>query len=313
MHTDIFYTFTPYFIINMTLLSQYNETNRSFPVKCIYHLGSDAGFFSEYNNMILGMVHCLNNRIGFHLYSRDANFGIKEGWSDYFLPFCPEEASRVHSYINKRMYAHRGRNPLWRLGVALYKLTHKNTLLTSDIWLPMRENRSSSLRSACKKMVNMTWRYNPETAADVNRLIGDLHLPDSYAGLHIRGGDKFKEMDIKGIDSYIKKLKTLTVDKNLFILTDDYAVIEELNRTYPEYTIYTLCAQDERGYFHQAFSKESPEKKRSQLIKLFASMDVLAGGEHFIGTFSSNPGMYLGMRMEEGKTHGVDLDEWTIW
>jgi len=33
----------------------------------------------------------------------------------------------------------------------------------------------------------------------------------------------------------------------------------------------------------------------------------------FIGTYSSNPGMYLGMRMPKNKTVGVDFDKWLIW
>ena len=74
-----------------------------------------------------------------------------------------------------------------------------------------------------------------------------------------------------------------------------------------------MCAPEERGYFHQKFKKQSKEIIRAQHLRLFASMDILASSELFVGTFSSNPGMYLGMRMERDKTYSVDVPEWVIW
>ena len=59
---------------------KYFEINNSFSQKLVYHLGSEAGFFSEYNNMILAMLYCLKHKIKFVLYSKDANFGFEKGY-----------------------------------------------------------------------------------------------------------------------------------------------------------------------------------------------------------------------------------------
>ena len=64
------------------LIHAYRRLNDSFSPEFVYHLGCEAGFFSEYNNMILGMLYCLRKRIRFSLYSSDANFAYLKGWTD---------------------------------------------------------------------------------------------------------------------------------------------------------------------------------------------------------------------------------------
>ena len=66
-------------------------------------------------------------------------------------------------------------------------------------------------------------------------------------------------------------------------------------------------------YNVKKYLKQSKSIIRKQHIKLFASIDILASSDLFIGTFSSNPGMYLGMRMDVGKTYSVDVPNWMIW
>lgn len=72
-----------------------------------------------------------------------------------------------------------------------------------------------------------------------------------------------------------------------------------------------MTNEDERGYYHQDFINKSAEEKSRELIKLFASIEMLRNSEMFIGTFSSNPGMFLGMCKKEA--YGVDYDHWLLW
>ena len=78
-------------------LEKYQEINDSFKGKSlVFHIGSDAGFYSELNNMILAIIYCLRWNIRFTLYSADANFKHNNGWTDYFLPFCEEITDDFH-------------------------------------------------------------------------------------------------------------------------------------------------------------------------------------------------------------------------
>ena len=47
------------------------------------------------------------------------------------------------------------------------------------------------------------------------------------------------------------------------------------------------------------------------MVKMFSSMEILKNSALFVGTFSSNPGMFLGMCMDQA--YGVDYDHWLLW
>jgi len=304
---------------------KYFEINNSFSQKLVYHLGSEAGFFSEYNNMILAMLYCLKHKIKFILYSKDANFGFEKGWQDYFLPFCEETSNTGHSAYNERQS--NNQHPFnYKLKRSLFKLKTGTNYLTSDLWdkfhnkkfeneyfnIPLLEINGNILQ-ACAKLIQLTWHYKTETEIEINELIKSLNIPTNYIGLHIRCGDKINESEKIEVDRYFDIVKQNSDLKDVFVLTDDYRVLIELKIKYPSWNFYSFCEENERGYFHAAFSKSKNENIKKKLLKLFISIDLLSRSEHFIGTYSSNPGMYLGMRMNKDKMHGVDIEHWTIW
>lgn len=301
--------------------------NETVP-KVVYHLGVDAGFFSEYNNMILCLVYCLENKLRFSIYSKDANFRIKNGWTDFFLPFCKEEQSFVHSFINQRPGKLYKKELISKVNERMISIGRKilnQTLLMSDIWNEARSQNinkrynfpslsiEGDLRDVCRKLIEQTWIYSSDVQKQNDTLLASLMLPDKYIGFHIRGGDKFIEAEKQEVDLYIEKSMSLSGCRSAFVLTDDYTVIEQLQQRYPEWTFYTLCGKEERGYFHKQFKAQSLKEKERNMIKLFTSVDIIADSLFFIGTFSSNPGMYLGMRMHPEKTFSVDIPEWKIW
>ena len=66
-------------------------------------------------------------------------------------------------------------------------------------------------------------------------------------------------------------------------------------------------------YYLKEFRKLDNKTKKSQHLRLFASMQILEHARYFIGTLSSNPGMFLGMRMEPERCKLLDCNEWEIW
>lgn len=316
---------------NREILSIWKKKNDSYSLnrKLIFKIGIEGGFFSEYNNMILAMLYCLKHKIRFVLDSSVCNFH-RQGWDGFFLPFCDSEIDpEVHF-----------RSCNWRFALKLIKrertLEHmrnikpyftfwKKELKTQDIFGRCRERRlknrhyyfpelgiDGNLQQACSQLIAMTWRYTPGTAQVVDSFIQSLNLPENYVGMHIRGGDKFVEHKLESIDAYFALVKPTVKTRNLYVLTDDYNVIRAIHAQYPEWKVWTLCQENESGYFHQEFIKRGEEFQHNQLMKLFASTDILSRSEQFIGTFTSNPGMFIGMRNPDICT-GVDYDEWLIW
>lgn len=82
------------------LATKYRLLNSSFKKTMVYHIGIDAGFFTEYTYMLHAMLYCLQHKIQFKLYSDDANFGWEKGWEDCFAPFCEQVHEPFHHTYN---------------------------------------------------------------------------------------------------------------------------------------------------------------------------------------------------------------------
>lgn len=281
----------------------------------VFHLGHSAGFYSEFNNMVLAILYCHKHNIDFKLYSADANFRVKNGWQDYFLPFCNESHNPVHHYINHRFEAPKGGKR--KLICSLYRFIFPNTLLTSDLWNSFRhidheELTTSEVQQYSSDIINKIYRFNPSTQQKVDNLITSLGINTPYVGFHIRGGDKNTEHDLLSIDRYISRAEASTSIRQGFVFTDDYHFIESLRKNYPEWRFLTLTPPDDHGYFFSDFLKLSTQERDQRQINMFASIELLTRADLTFCTYSSNVGMFLGMRMGS-RAIGIDMDNWMIW
>lgn len=316
------------------LVKKYQQLNLSFKRKFVYHFGIGSGFYSEFNNMVLCMLFCLKNKIQFQLYSQDAFFFEGMGWSKMFLPFCPEKKNRFHHYFNRRDERNYNMPISWQNGgkektklalLAGYKiLTGCN--LTSDLFYRCRTTwfekekftipelgiEDASLRRAAREIIRIVYRFNSHYSSLIMDQVTSLSLPEQFIGIHIRGGDKILERDLFSYEIYINKASQLSKIKNAFILTDDYQLYKNVTIAYPEWNFFTLTFPDEIGYDNSKFEKNTPERRERELLKVFASLEIMRNSELFIGTYSSNPGMFLGMCMPEEKVYGVDFMNWII-
>lgn len=303
----------------------YQNLNDSFTKRLVYNLGSDAGFFSEYNNMILGMIYCLKHEIRFELFSNHKIFLAGEGWDSFFEPFCQEQNqfSLIKSFSR---YTEVNPGPIRKMKMKLVKKLYKLDFLTSEIWGEFRNDRFAGqyfdfpslniyggIQDVCQSMITETWKFNQSTFEQVNALKASLGLPSQYVGIHLRGGDKSKEHEVMSVESYMLKMTANCELKDVFVLTDDFRIYESLVEKYPEFSFYTLCPADDRGYIHDDFIKNTQESRKSAYYRLFAGIDLMAESEMVVCTYSSNPGMYLGMRMPVEKVKGIDFDRWRIW
>lgn len=290
----------------------------------VYHMGKEAGFFSEFNNMVLGILYCYKNDINFKLYSKDANFGYINGWTDFFQPFCEEVLDSFHSVYNVRQPIGVPSGRLYKIKGYIYKLLYHFNYYTYELWQKFHnrdfelekfviDNKEMDILDASKYIIDEIWKYNDVTQKEVSELVQKASVPSLYVGLHIRRGDKVIEHDNEEINKYMAKLHHYSNIRDVFVYTDNYDVIDSLRNSYLDYNFYTLVEQSEHGYFHQEFLKKDPQFKKKAILKMFASIDILSEAEYCVGTFSTNPGMFLGMRMQKGRMVGVDYDSWRIW
>lgn len=303
------------------LLRLYSQKNASYIRRIIFGIGLDAGFFSELNNMIFAMHYCIENQINFNLHSSNANFRIRTGWKDYFLPFTKEVNGKILDLIDYRYpecEMSRKRRVLRGLAYTIYN----TNLLTSDIFYkvrkftklapPEKHNHSSysDSRFTLQSLSEIVWRFNPQTKNAINSLISELHLPQTFAGIHIRRGDKFIEAPLESVTRYMDILKERSNVGSVFVLTDDYKVITELKENYPKWTFYTFTEPNENGYDHKLYQSTTVTAKQASMVKLLASVELLRRANFFVGTYHSNPGKFLGMIKDPGTHAAVDSPVW---
>lgn len=206
------------------------------------------------------------------------------------------------------------RETLKRMVFNVVKRLYRIDLLTYDVFYTMRKQVvDEALIEDCREINCRIWRYNPPTRAAIEERKRTLLLPKDYVGIHIRRGDKYREIGHTDIRQYMDKLAAQSSCREVFVATDDYAVYEELCSRYPDWHFHTLTPEQHKGYDQRTFEKYPKERKRDEMIALFTDIEVLAASSLFVGTLSSNIGMYLYWRLPKGKCIGVDYGDWQIW
>ena len=300
-------------------IETYRRINEAFPEKLAYHLGSRSGFFAEYVNMLQGIVYCLQNNIQFQLYSKDANFATKDGWTDFFEPFCLEQTSPLHQAFNPRFPTPKLRFQLRKAGAPVVKMLCGCHYLTYEIWSDMNANRfdtsqisldavgeKGSAIDVFRKVCTMTWRLTTSIRKQIESIQQQLALPKTYGAIHIRSGDKVKEVKPFAHNTYIEKLQDVANIKDVLVLTDDYNNFLKLIHDYPEINFYTLEREHQSGYHHRVNKRRSSSEKQLDYITFLAGIETAAAAKTYVGTYSSSVSTFLRLRMNENTCHAVD-------
>lgn len=304
----------------MDNIEKYRQLNESFQRRLIHHFGTGNGFYSELNSLLFSTLFCLQNRLRLEIYSKDAPFTFGNGWNEYFESFCPDFKN---DFIGKRISRDYVNNHKNNHICYLYKVLTKNDILNDIYWycrsgwfehthfvIP-ELGINGDIRQAMKVLIPIVYRFNEKYTHIINTFINDLDLPHRYISMHVRAGDKITERDLITPQKYLDKAKTFSDCHNIFVATDDYRIFEQLRNDNPDYTFYTSTSPEERGNDTEKLFASSNDIIRKNLIEMFASVEVFLHSDIFVGTYSSNPGLFVGMIIDE-KMVGMDYDKWLI-
>jgi len=304
----------------MNSIEIYKQLNESFQRKFIHHFGTGNGFYSELNSLLFSTLFCLQNKLRLVLYSKDAPFTFGNGWNEYFETFCPEFKN---DFIGKRISRDYINNHRDNHICYLYKILTKNDILNDIYWycrsgwfehshfdIP-ELGIKGDIRQAMKIIIPIVYRFNNNYTHIINNFINKLDLPKRYISLHVRAGDKITERALITPQNYLEKAKSLSNCHNIFIATDDYRIYERLRDENPDYTFFTSTSPEERGNDTEKLFASTQDTIRNNLIEMFASVEAFLHSELFVGTYSSNPGLFVGMQIDK-KMIGMDYDRWLI-
>lgn len=304
----------------MNNFETYKQLNESYKRKLIHHFGTGNGFYSELNSLLFSTLFCLQNKLRLELYSKDATFTFGNGWAEYFEPFCPEFKN---DYIGKRISRDYINNHRDKHICYLYKIFTRNDIL-NDIYWYCRSGWfehshfcvpelgiDGDIRQAMKVIIPIVYRFNDKYTAIIDKFIEDLKLPDEYISLHVRGGDKVTERELIKPQDYLEKAKLHSDCRNIFVATDDYRIFEQLRDNNPKYSFFTSTSPEDKGNNTEVFFTTPQDNIRRNLVEMFSSIEIFLKSDIFIGTYSSNPGLFVGMLADE-KMIGMDYDQWLI-
>lgn len=148
-------------------------------------------------------------------------------------------------------------------------------------------------------------------------LAGSGELPEKYIAVQMRAGDIRKEaawrrQGLLGAAPYARKIREMCSGEGLagvrtvFAFADDFRLVEELAAALPEFRVYTLCGEEERGFDYEAFMAQDAEARRRGILKILANVGLCRGSLRFIGTRVSNPSWFLRLIMPEERVTFVD-------
>jgi len=199
----------------------YSKENRAHR-KLYWDFGL-AGFGSGFNLLVLAICYAEKSKLKFVLFSKYSSISYQNGFTDYFLPFAEPEKNEtiLFPYISFRFPQKKSKIKKVLISIIrhahfLLKEKRRNVIhfedMASRIWNPnfISSNSFEDYQEIAKRI----WRFNSETRNYCESKIEALSLPNSYACIHVRRGDKSTEVQepFPDISKYIEYAQTNEIE-----------------------------------------------------------------------------------------------------
>ena len=162
---------------------------------------------------------------------------------------------------------------------------------------------------AYKMLSRMIWLLQSEVKQQIADAKRRLSLPHVYSGIQIRGGDKAQEARLITGRRLIEALHPQD-GEYIFALSDNYTQLEIVRSEFPHLHIVSLCQPEDQGYSHQAFSSSEPKAKKTAIIRLIVSIDLLLHARKFAGSITTGPSVFImKLRCAESTVVAVDCSK----
>jgi hypothetical protein len=225
--------------------------------KVVFTLKNSVGFGSMAHFLTQAYLHAKKNGKDFSIENEGWHYG---NWHDYFKTLKKLDTSDT-SPIMRYMHASNIENSSLE--------EHNNAI--KEIFIP-----------------------TDEIAAAAEKFKKEINAP--YKAIYVRRGDKTSG---KGMENSPENLKTFLQNNdfragdNLFVMSDDYAVVEELRELLPEVKIFTMTSPESRGAHRENLMNMSSEKMKQHANELFTSMQVFLGSTRGWVDNRSNLGRFM--------------------
>ncbi len=229
----------------------------------VFVLANNAGFFSTFFIMCKAYLYAKDKGYAFFIDHNNWQYTYQKGWHDYFTSLQPFHPTQEFSSVEK--YSHPQHSLLPDYTVAQYRQAIK------EIFVLKQEYQDKI--NKCKREIGST-----------------------YTALYVRRGDKvngpYKEMELLTTADILAKTDIRDDGRTIFVQTDDYGVLEEVQKAMPSCKLESLTAPTLRGSYLDATRTATPEDKKKHTEELLISTGVVLGGSTIWTDVRSNVGRF---------------------
>ncbi len=276
-----------------SLIARYRQINEGFE-ECVLYSLDRRGFFAEFSTVARAMLYALSHKRQLLLDSESFAWTSEHGWTDYFEPFCLTEKDVNPDRIKERI-SFRDKKSFSRLR-----------------WFEPKKFRFGHTRiegffEILGFFMRMIFRPNQACQNRIDELIAGLALPARFDAIHVRRGDKIGDEDVLfPASDYLSVLEPIPDNGSLFVMTDDFAAVNEvaecLRKANRKVNMATLCRSDQGGFSQgglrakkRFISKEGEATEGSyenyvfdQVTRLLAEMTLALKSRNFVSTKGTN-------------------------
>lgn len=228
----------------------------------VFTLTSSAGFGSVFGFLLQSYIYAKKNGYKFVIKENGWNYTHSKGWHDHFKSL--EEYDSSANYGQQENYSHGSVGGIPKYTFGEYRDAMKEVFVLND-----------DLKARAQSFID--------------------RIGGPYVSIYVRRGDKVhhatKEMDAIDLNLLIKDIGIQ--DGNVFVMTDDYSVVEELKKLLPACKIFTMTEPMSRGAVHAVLRSNAPHERNIHAEELLSSIEVFNRGEKGWAENRSNIGRML--------------------
>lgn len=238
----------------------------------VFTLGDNGGFFSNF--FFLCEAHLTCKRHGWTLFVDSTNW-IYGRWHLFFTSLTEWNNEFEQQFETILRVSHNNLDPL---GIVVQEAQGPRYLCL---------NRLVDYEEATKELFRL------QTV--LLRAIEE-HMPkESYKSIFVRRGDKITSGETQDISlGHILQQTSLTPTDVVYVQSDDYSVVEQLQKTFPR--IYTIVRSHERGSVHETFKTRSVHDRITHTANMLMGLEICGRASECWTDETSNVGRFLKLR-----------------
>jgi hypothetical protein len=114
-----------------------------------------------------------------------------------------------------------------------------------------------------------------------------------YISIYVRRGDKIIETSLISLDEILKQTTIKDDGTPIFVQTDDYSIVEEMEKKFPSCKIFTLTEKDERGSNNKKLLDATPDERKKNTENFLCACTITSKAKIGWSYYDSNVGIFI--------------------